>query len=157
MKLSLSFTESEDSSGNILKNPVIAEILEKELEKLYPDSKHFESIEISISLVSSEKIQELNKTYRNVDEATDVLSFPLMGEEAVEVPELPVLALGDIVISPEDVKRLHKNLDFNEAMILMTVHSFLHLLGYDHDTEEKQEHMWQIQDEIKRKILEVIS
>ena len=159
MKLSLSVDTSganEGDSANISENPVITKILEKELEAICPASKNFENVEISITFVNSEDIRELNKTYRDIDEATDVLSFPMIDDGAVGIPELPVLALGDIVICPEEVKRLHSDLEYNEAIYLMIVHSFLHLLGYDHDTEEKQDLMWKKQDEIKRKILDAL-
>ena len=56
--------------------------------------------------------------------------------------------LGDIVICPEETARLHPELCEREAMCLMIAHSFLHLLGYDHDTEEKQAEMWALQDRI---------
>ena len=66
---------------------------------------------------------------------------------------MPILSLGDIVICPEEVFKLHSELEKNEAIYLMIAHSFLHLLGFDHDTDEKQNLMWQKQDEIKSKIL----
>ena len=135
----------------------LAEILEGELLKIYPDSKNYEFAEISITFTDSDNIRELNKTYRNIDEATDVLSFPLLDDnESVGIPELSVLALGDIVICPEEVKRLHSELSDSEALCLMIAHSFLHLLGFDHDTDEKENIMFKRQDEIKAKLLEVI-
>ncbi len=130
----------------------ISQVLEEYLSALYPDSKLYESAEISLSFVSPEEIRELNKEYRDTDEATDVLSFPLLGEEPVEVPELPVLALGDIVICPEQTAKLHPELEPVDALCLMTAHSFLHLLGWDHDTQEAQNSMWALQDEIAAKI-----
>ena len=159
MKLSLRKGECEDSSGDCTSFPEnyfekIESVLEKELLKIYPDSKNFESVEISISFVSPEKIRELNKLYRDVDESTDVLSFPLLDENIpVEVPELPVLALGDIVICPPEVLRLHSELNESEGILLMIAHSFLHLLGYDHDTQEKQDDMWAKQEAIKNSLL----
>ncbi|MBQ9403885.1 MAG: rRNA maturation RNase YbeY [Synergistaceae bacterium] len=132
-------------------------ILEEELLKIYPDSKNYEFAEISITFTDSEGIRELNKNYRHVDEPTDVLSFPLLeDDDPVGLPELPVLALGDIVICPEEVKRLHTDLNEPESLCLMIAHSFLHLLGYDHDSDEKEKIMWQRQDEIKARLLEVI-
>ena len=130
-------------------------VLEKELEALYPASKNYDSAEISLSFVTPDEIKKLNREYRNIDEPTDVLSFPLINfdEEENENFLMPVLALGDIVICPEEVSRLHPELERNEAIYLMLAHSFLHLLGYDHDTEEKQALMWRLQDEIKEKIL----
>ena len=128
-------------------------ILEHELEMLYPESKDYELAEISIIIMKPEEIRVLNHEYRDVDEATDVLSFP-MDMEAEE--NMPVLLLGDIVICPEEVSRLHPELESHEAMCLMIAHSFLHLLGYDHDTEEREREMWKKQDEIKRKLMEVL-
>ncbi len=135
----------------------LSEILEDELLKIYPDSKNYEFAEISVTFTDPEGIRELNREYRQVDEPTDVLSFPLLDEnEPVGLPELPVLALGDIVICPEEVKRLHPELSEPESLCLMTAHSFLHLLGYDHDSDEKEKIMWQRQDEIKARLLEVL-
>ena len=162
MKLSISINEPEDSDGDscisVEDCEKISEVLEKELLEIYPNSKNYESVEISLTFINSEGIRELNKNYRNIDEATDVLSFPLINEnEPVEIPELPVLALGDIIICPEEVKRLHPELEINEGILLMISHSFLHLLGFDHDTEEKEKLMWQKQDEIKNKILAALN
>lgn len=166
MKLSLCIVNSasEDSSGAddngnsttdypSLDTERITAILEEELDTLYPPSKFYESAEISLTFTTPEGIRELNREYRGVDEATDVLSFPLIDDEAVEVPELPVLALGDIVICPEETERLHPELNPHDAIILMIAHSFLHLLGYDHDTDEKQAEMWELQEKIAAKIL----
>ena len=154
--------DSDSNTGNsnnpssqqiISESARIAQVLEGYLEKLYPAAKLYETAEISLSFVSPEEIRELNRDYRNVDEATDVLSFPLLENEPVSVPELPLLSLGDIVICPEETARLHPELDSYEAICLMISHSFLHLLGYDHDTEEKQAEMWSLQEEITAKIL----
>ncbi|MBQ7214386.1 MAG: rRNA maturation RNase YbeY [Synergistaceae bacterium] len=176
MKLSICINTPEDSSGAddadsssttipnhpeihqiITESESIAQILESYLAELYPDSKLYEAAEISLSFMSPEDIRELNRTYRDVNEATDVLSFPLLDEEPIDIPELPVLSLGDIVICPEETARLHPELSLHEAMCLMIAHSFLHLLGYDHDNEETQAEMWALQDEITAKILGRVS
>ncbi|MBQ7221366.1 MAG: rRNA maturation RNase YbeY [Synergistaceae bacterium] len=171
MKLSLCINASEDTPGAsdgdnntaIPDNPAvrqiisesesIAQVLEEYLAVLYPFAKLYETAEISLSFVSPEEIRELNRDYRDVDESTDVLSFPLLDDEPVEIPELPLLSLGDIVICPEETERLHPELSPHEAMCLMIAHSFLHLLGYDHDTEERERDMWALQEEITAKIL----
>ena len=175
MKLSICINTPEDSSGAddadsnttipnhpeiqqiITESESIAQVLESYLVELYPDSNLYEAAEISLSFMSPEDIRALNKDYRDVDEATDVLSFPMLDEEPVDVPELPVLSLGDIVICPEETARLHPELSLHEAMCLMIAHSFLHLLGYDHDNEETQAEMWALQDEITAKILGRVS
>ena len=101
MKLSI---DSEDDSGSPAGsssgdfNPVrAAAVLEKELEALYPASKDYEFAEISLSFVTPDEIKKLNREYRNVDEPTDVLSFPLINFDEKENENflMPVLALGD--------------------------------------------------------------
>lgn len=94
-----------------------------------------EPAEISVTFVDDERIHELNKMHRDVDKSTDVLSFPL-GEDGVYDKDLDTGAclLGDIVISVETAVRqadtyghtLQREIGF------LTVHSMLHLLGYDH-------------------------
>lgn len=171
MNLSLCINVPEDSQGaddsdsNTANSPKheqqavisesenIAHVLECWLAEIYPASKLYETAEISLSFVTPEEIRELNRDYRGVDESTDVLSFPLIDDEPVNVPELPLLSLGDIVICPEETTRLHPELSPHDAVCLMIAHSFLHLLGYDHDTEEKQAEMWRLQDEITAEIL----
>ena len=159
MKLSLCINTSDDSSEDCdspdkpdysyINN--FTDILEHELETLYPASKDYELAEISITFMKPDEIRTLNREYRDVDEPTDVLSFPMDMEE-----NMPVLLPGDIVICPEEVSCLHPELESQEAMCLMIAHSFLHLLGYDHDTDEKQLEMWKMQDEIKDKLLEAL-
>ncbi|KAK9208162.1 hypothetical protein WN944_000516 [Citrus x changshan-huyou] len=97
----------------------------------------FESIELSILFCNDEFIRKLNKEWRDEDHATDVLSM------SQHVPELklPILMLGDIVISVETAARQaeergHSLLD--EIRILM-VHGLLHLLGFDHEISEEAE------------------
>lgn len=92
--------------------------------------------EISVSFVDNETIQKLNAEYRNKDSATDVLSFPL-GENGVydKNEETGALLLGDIVISMEkamEQARLYGH-NLQREVAFLTVHSMLHLLGYDHE------------------------
>ena len=159
--LNVSVSESDDSDssecpnifteGNIEK---IENVLEQEIQEIFCESKKYDLCEISVSIVNPEEIRSLNNTYRGINESTDVLSFPMIDlNEKIVFPEL---MLGDIVICPEEVKRLHQDLEFNEAMYLMIAHSFLHLLGWDHDTEENEKLMWERQEIIKNKILERI-
>lgn len=93
------------------------------------------SAEISVTFVDDERIKELNKTHRNIDKATDVLSFPL-GENGVydENPDTGAKMLGDIVISMERAVEQAKEYGhpLQREVAFLTVHSMLHLLGYDH-------------------------
>ena len=92
--------------------------------------------EISVSLVNNHDIRELNASYRNKDSATDVLSFP-MGEDGVYDinGETGASILGDIVISMEravEQANMYGH-SLEREMGFLTVHSMLHLLGYDHE------------------------
>lgn len=111
-----------------------------------------EPAEISVTFVDDERIHELNREYRNVDCSTDVLSFPL-GENGVydKNPENGACLLGDIVISVETAVRQAETYghSLQREIGFLTVHSMLHLLGYDHVNggieevrmREKEEHV----------------
>lgn len=94
------------------------------------------SAEVSVKFVNDEEIQNLNRTFRNIDRSTDVLSFPLGENGVYDVnPATGAKMLGDIVISMEHAvdqadrygHSLQREIGF------LTVHSMLHLLGYDHE------------------------
>ena len=91
--------------------------------------------EVDVTIVDDESIREINLEQRNLDKSTDVLSFPL-GEDGVwdQNPSTRAYMLGDIVISAETALRqadLYGHSTQREIAFL-TVHSMLHLLGYDH-------------------------
>lgn len=94
------------------------------------------SAEVSVRFVNNEQIKELNGTYRNIDRETDVLSFPLgeNGEYDVNL-DTGAKMLGDIVISMEKAVEQAKlyNHPLQREIGFLTVHSMLHLLGYDHE------------------------
>lgn len=94
-----------------------------------------DSAEINVTFVNDEEIHILNKKFRDIDSATDVLSFPL-GENGKydEDPETGAKMLGDVVISVEHAVAQAKEYGhtLNREMAFLTVHSVLHLLGYDH-------------------------
>ena len=94
-----------------------------------------ESAEVIITFISNDDIRKLNAEFRNVDAATDVLSFPL-GENGVydRNPETGALLLGDIVISMQKAEQQAEMYghSLQREVAYLTVHSVLHLLGYDH-------------------------
>ena len=98
--------------------------------------------EVSVSFVDEEEIAQLNRDYRGVDSVTDVLSFecddPFEADDSQEC-----IAVGDIVICPSviDEQRAQFATTFAQEASLMTVHSVLHLLGYDHMEPDEREHM----------------
>lgn len=98
-----------------------------------------DAVEISLSFVNAEEIQQLNSTYRNVDSVTDVLSFPLDEDETL-YPKDVQLPLGDIVICMDRVFEQAEAYGHSREreMLYLCVHSLLHLLGYDHETEEEK-------------------
>lgn len=106
--------------------------------------------EVSVTFVDNEQIKALNAQYRNKDTATDVLSFPMF-DDFNNIPELDVVPLGDIVISLERaaVQGYHLCHSLYHEVAFLTVHSTLHLLGYDHEiSEEDEEDMFRRQKEI---------
>lgn len=106
--------------------------------------------EVSVTFTDNEKIHALNREYRNVDRPTDVLSFPLSDGEDYDTDGDAVL-LGDIVISLERAQTQAEEYghSFEREVAFLTVHSMLHLLGYDHETSpEDEREMFARQDEI---------
>lgn len=99
-------------------------------------SEKFEgSAEISVSLVDNEEIHTINKQHRNIDRPTDVLSFPLGENGEYDINnDTGAKMLGDIIISVETAQAQSKEYghSFQREMAFLTVHSMLHLLGYDH-------------------------
>jgi len=109
--------------------------------------------EVSVTFVSNEKIQEINREYRDKDNPTDVISFAMeeLGEGEVELvgAEIPRI-LGDIIISiPRAVEQAEEyGHTFLRELGFLTVHGFLHLLGFDHMTAEEEKEMFTLQREI---------
>ncbi len=112
-----------------------------------------EDYEVSLSFVDNEEIHRLNKQFRGVDRPTDVLSFPLLGEEDVEI-EIEEKALGDIVISLEKALEQSKeyNHSFEREVAFLVCHSMFHLMGYDHDTEENTKTMRKKEEAVLTKL-----
>ncbi|MGK0554431.1 rRNA maturation RNase YbeY [Macrococcus capreoli] len=126
-----------------------------EIEKLLQFAAAEEGIEeeaeVAVSFVDEAEIQQINKTYRNKDSVTDVISFALEeGEdEDFEMPDAPRV-LGDIIIC---VKRAEEQAEeyghsFERELGFLSVHGLLHLLGYDHMNEADEKKMFGRQDEI---------
>ena len=100
--------------------------------------------EVSVTFTDNEHIHLLNEQYRGVDRPTDVLSFPLTdfsGDCEEPAINAPVISLGDIVISLEKAAEQAEEFghSFERETAFLTVHSMLHLLGYDHETGEEDE------------------
>ena len=122
--------------------------------------------QVAVTLVNDEQIHEINLENRNIDRATDVLSFPMMDFDQpndlslVEAnpqdyfdPESGELLMGDIVISLEHVSAQAKEYNHSERreIAFLTAHSCLHLFSYDHMTDEERLEMEKLQEEILQK------
>ena len=107
------------------------------------------NVTFNVIFVDSDKIRELNKTYRNIDRETDVISFALEDGEANINFEFGRL-LGDIYICVPKMKAQAKEYGHSIAreMGFLTIHGLLHLLGYDHMTKEEEKKMFAKQEEI---------
>ena len=136
--------------------PFIKRVLERALKHLNQPS---ELLEMSLSIVSPEQIQELNKSFREVDKVTDVLSFPTCDNPprgAITVvcedvnPETDLVNIGDIVICMERAKEQAKEYghSLKRELAFLSLHGLLHLLGYDHIEEEDEKQMVALQKEI---------
>lgn len=103
---------------------------------------------LNVVIVDNEKIREINRDYRNKDAVTDVISFAF--EEVKDVDYEDVRFLGEIYISYERCKEQAK--DFGHTVrrefCYLAVHGLLHLLGYDHMTEEDKKVMRALEEEI---------
>lgn len=125
------------------------ELIENAVKATIEYLKMNDDVIVSISFVDAEEIQYLNKNYRGVDSVTDVLSFPIDDEFDIH-PKM----LGDVVINTKRVLEQAKDFGHsNEREIAyLTVHSVLHLLGYDHMQEDEKKEMRSIEEAIMEKL-----
>lgn len=113
---------------------------------------------LDVVIVSDEEMREINVTRRGVDEATDVLSFPMLevrpeaglAEDFFVLPPETQLHLGDIVISFSRVESQADEAGHSREreLAFLTVHAVLHILGYDHDTEDKRRRMRRREEDV---------
>ena len=141
--ISSKYEENSITYKNVIKDAVLSTLI-------------FEKVDLSccinIKISNDEEICEFNQKYRSIDNATDVLSFPMQefsgaGWENISNPEPDMetgeIPLGDIILSLEKVKK--QALEYNNTQEYETayllIHSTLHLLGYNHDNEENEKIM----------------
>lgn len=106
--------------------------------------------ELSILLVGDGAIRQLNRRWRDIDSATDVLSFPSGDCQSAPAPDEPGTVLGDVVISFDTAKRRAGR---SRAAIVRELdrylaHGLLHLLGYDHETLSEAREMAAMEEEL---------
>lgn len=110
---------------------------------------------VEVNLINDEEIQAINKAYRGKDAPTDVISFAFLDNIESEIAikgDVPRL-LGEIMISYETAARQAKNYghSLEREMKFLFTHGILHLLGYNHETEEQEQVMFALQDQILEK------
>ena len=108
-----------------------------------------ENAEISLTFVSKDEIRELNRNYRNVDNNTDVLSFPLI-EDFNDIEPDDEIMLGDVVICLEKAREQAEEFGHSEEreIVYLFVHSVCHLLGYDHMEDEEKAEMRSAEEKV---------
>lgn len=134
--------------------------IKKVIEQCFKEENMEDSkLYISITLTTPEHIHEINKQYRNVDRATDVLSFPIFEKEEIDEKIRNhdfehEDVLGDIVISIEKVEEQAKEYghSFEREFAYMLVHGFYHLMGYDHIQEEDKVIMRVKEEKVLKKL-----
>ncbi len=122
----------------------VKKVLESAVEK-----EKLENVSFNLIIVDNKYIHEINKTYRNIDRETDVITFALEDEDTIIIPEEERI-LGDIYISIEKAKSQAEEYGHSllRELSFLAVHGFYHLLGYDHMTPEEEKIMFTKQEEV---------
>ncbi|CDZ79190.1 Endoribonuclease YbeY [Legionella massiliensis] len=105
-----------------------------------PLIEHMESAELTLRIVNTEEITELNHSYREQNKATNVLAFPIIVPDNIEL-EFPLL--GDVIICPAVLAKesIEQDRPLEEHWAHIVIHGVLHLLGYDHIKDNEAEEM----------------
>ena len=141
-------------------NDEYEKIIKSVLDECYKEENLLNSkLIIQITLTNPENIRKLNKEYRKIDRETDVLSFPMFEKEEIDLKvkkqDFPYAdILGDMVISIPRVEEQAKEYghSFKRELSYMVVHSFYHLMGYDHIEEEDKKIMREKEEVILAKL-----
>lgn len=123
-------TKAKISQSTICK---IKKVIRLTVEEAYPENL----FEVSVTICDDDYIHQLNREYRGKDKPTDVLSFPMLEFDTPDVMTL----LGDIIISVDTATKQAEEYGntLERELCFLSVHSSLHLLGYDHETSEEDE------------------
>ena len=141
-----------------VKKPLITSVIRKCIEATLKAEKINTDCEINVLVTNDRGIQAINNASRNIDKATDVLSFPMFQLEAGNPPqnweeyldyETDLCPLGDMCISLERATAQAKEFGHTvkREVGYLTIHSMLHLLGYDHLDEGEQKKQMRAREE----------
>ena len=140
-------------------------LLEKTAESLYdaywPQWRKQRGMQISLQFLPEHDMAEINAQYRSVSGSTDVLTFPMFGEEGLFCLDCSMkpITLGDIILCPPVIRRnaAEHGVDEISELTLVLFHGMLHLLAWDHDTPERQSVMWRAQEHFQSLFLRALS
>ena len=138
--------------------PALRTLIKKAITGALKYEEIEDAAEVSVTLVDNARIHELNLEHRDVDRPTDVLSFPMFEDEGLDEDEaLGELILGDIVLSLERAKEQAEEFghSLEREVCYLTVHSVLHLLGYDHLDEGPEKARMRAREEAVLEALEL--
>lgn len=144
MNIDFVFDNEVDNFENNYEEDFTA-IIQQALKTLHIE----DDVEVSCVLVDDERIHEINREYRHIDRSTDVISFAMEDNDQFYVEGMP-RTLGDIFISVDHAKKQAEEYghSLRREMCFLFTHGILHLLGYDHMTDEQEKEMFGLQDEI---------
>jgi len=155
-----------ENNTSFLLSDNIKTLIHKIIEQTLREERYPSTVEISLTFVGNEEIQRINNEFRNIDKATDVLSFPLLEFEASDDendeefsleglddymnPDTGDLMLGDIIISVDKAKEQAREYghSIEREIGFLIAHSMFHLMGYDHMTEDEEKEMVEKQERV---------
>ncbi len=149
MKLKIYFSNEQDKIKISFK---IRHLIKKSVKEALLQEGFSYPAEVSVSFVDNKSIHKLNLEYREKDKPTDVLSFPMWEKEELSdgsALDGHAVTLGDIIISAEKAttQAAEYGHSLERELCFLSVHSVLHLLGYDHETSEEDENYMKTKQE----------
>ena len=150
----------EDTQDKHLVDEELQQLVQNVAETALEHEGFNKKSEISVLFVDNEQIREINNDFRQIDSATDVLSFPMLSFDGTKVVDdigdsyLGTVVLGDIVLSLERAAAQAEEYghSFEREVGFLVCHSVLHLLGYDHEEESERAVMREKEEAILEKI-----
>ncbi len=126
-------------------------------------------VEISVTITTAEEVHRINREFRGIDRTTDVLSFPMVEYPSVDMdpetrrqaveasewnPDTEAVLLGDIIINDQQAQLQAEEYghSLQREIAFLTIHSLLHLLGYDHMEEDQEQQMREHQNQVLEKL-----
>ena len=151
MRLSL---QIDKPFRNYVKRPWLRQAVSKTLKTAHADP----NVQLDLVITDDDTTHELNRTYRHVDAPTDVLAFALaessIGDDVFVEPPDQLPALGEVIVSyPTAVRQAEQHgHPVEKELAVLVIHGVLHLLGYDHHTDEEEREMRALEAEALKKV-----